>query len=185
MKKLIAALAAGTVAAAALAGAAFAGLKEGAKAPDFTAPAYLAGQPFTYKLSDALKKGPVVVYFFPAAHTSGCNLEAHLFSDAIDQFKAAHATVIGVTAGKVDELAAFSTETEHCSGKFPVAADPNLDIAKSYQSTLALRPGWSDRTSYVIAPNGEILLSYSNLSPTDHVTQTLAAVETWRAAHPQ
>src|SRR4030081_3669935 len=100
--------------AAALATSAFAELKAGAKAPDFSDPAYLAGQPFTYKLADALKKGPVVVYFFPAAHTSGCNLEAHLFSDAIDQFKAAHATVIGVTAGQGDELAAFSTETEHC-----------------------------------------------------------------------
>ena len=118
------------LAVAALATSASAELKVGAKAPDFTAPAYLAGQPFTYKLADALKKGPVVVYFFPAAHTSGCNLEAHLFSDAIDQFKAAKATVIGVTAGKVDELAAFSSETEHCGGKFPVAADPGAKIAK-------------------------------------------------------
>ncbi len=90
MKTLLATLAIGATVAAALAGSAFAGLKAGAKAPDFSAPAYLAGQPFTYKLADALKKGPVVVYFFPAAHTSGCNLEAHLFSDAIDQFKAAH-----------------------------------------------------------------------------------------------
>ena len=108
MKKLIALTVAGAFAAAALAAPAFAELKAGAKAPDFTAPAYLAGQPFTYKLADALKKGPVVVYFFPAAHTSGCNVEAHLFSDAIDQFKAAHATVIGVTAGNLDQLADFS-----------------------------------------------------------------------------
>src|SRR6202012_6227046 len=113
---------------------AYAELKVGAKAPDFTAPAYLAGQPFTYKLADALKKGPVVVYFFPAAHTQGCNIEAHLFSDAIDQFKAAHATVIGVTAGKVDELADFSKETEHCGGKFPVAADPGAKIAQQYDA---------------------------------------------------
>jgi hypothetical protein len=92
---------------ATLASPAFAALKEGAQAPDFSAPAYLAGQPFTFKLADALKKGPVVVYFFPAAHTSGCNIEAHLFSEAIDQFKAQHATVIGVTAGNISELAAF------------------------------------------------------------------------------
>src|SRR4051794_21705363 len=104
MKTLIASIAVGAVAAAALTTSAFADLKPGAKAPDFPAPAYLAGQPFTYKLADALKKGPVVVYFFPAAHTSGCNLEAHLFSDAIDQFKAAHATVIGVTAGNIEQL---------------------------------------------------------------------------------
>jgi peroxiredoxin len=177
MQKLIAGLVAGTAAAAALAGSAFAGLKEGAKAPDFTAPAYLAGQPFTYKLADALKKGPVVVYFFPAAHTSGCNLEAHLFSDAIDQFKAQKATVIGVTAGNVDQLADFSKETEHCGGKFPVAADPGAKIAKQYDSVLAQKPDWSDRTSYVIAQNGDIVKVYSNLNPNDHVNETLAAVK--------
>lgn len=177
MKTLIATLALGAVAASALATSAYAELKVGAKAPDFTAPAYLAGQPFTYKLADALKKGPVVVYFFPAAHTSGCNMEAHLFSDAIDQFKAAHATVIGVTAGKVDELAAFSAETEHCGGKFPVASDTGAKIAKSYDSTLAAKPDWSSRTSYVIAQNGEIKHVYSNLNPNDHVKETLEAVK--------
>src|SRR5471032_3362237 len=104
MKKLLTTLVTGAAVAAALAGSAFAALKEGAKAPDFSAPAYLAGQPFTYKLADALKKGPVVVYFFPAAHTQGCNVEAHLFSEAIDKFKAQNTTVIGVTAGNVDQL---------------------------------------------------------------------------------
>jgi len=177
MKKLIATVAIGAAAAAALASQAYAELKVGAKAPDFTAPAYLAGQPFTYKLADALKKGPVVVYFFPAAHTSGCNLEAHLFSDAIDQFKAAHATVIGVTAGKTAELADFSKETEHCGGKFPVAADDGAKIAKEYDAILAQRPDWSSRTSYVIAQNGQIVHVYSNLNPNDHVTETLNAVK--------
>ncbi len=174
MKTLIAAAA---LAVSTLAAPAFAELRVGAKAPDFTAPAFLAGRPFTYKLADALKNGPVVVYFFPAAHTSGCNLEAHLFSDAVDQFKAARATVIGVTAGKVDELAAFSAETEHCGGKFPVAADPGAKIARQYDSTLAARPDWSSRTSYVITQNGEIAHVYSNLNPNDHVTQTLNAVK--------
>ncbi|WP_309606025.1 peroxiredoxin [Phenylobacterium sp.] len=173
MKTLIAA----AFALSTLATSALAELKAGAKAPDFTAPAFLAGQPFTYKLADALKKGPVVVYFFPAAHTSGCNLEAHLFSDAIDQFKAAKATVIGVTAGNIDELAAFSAETEHCGGKFPVAADPGARIARQYDATLVAKPNWSSRTSYVIAQNGEIAHVYSNLNPNDHVTQTLNAVK--------
>jgi peroxiredoxin len=177
MKPLIARLAVGAAVAAALATSAYAELKVGTKAPDFTAPAYLAGQPFTYKLSDALKKGPVVVYFFPAAHTQGCNVEAHLFSDAIDQFKAAHATVIGVTAGKVDELADFSKETEHCGGKFPVAADTGAKIAKEYDAILAQKPDWSSRTSYVIAKNGDIVHVYSNLNPNDHVTETLNAVK--------
>lgn len=166
---------------------AFAALKVGDKAPDFTAQAYQAGEPFTYKLSAALKKGPVVVYFFPSAHTKGCNLEAHLFSDAIDQFKAQKASVIGVTAGKVNELADFSKETEHCGGKFPVAADPGAVIAKSYDAPLVMPggktiEGMSARTSYVIAPNGKILDVYDNLDPTDHVAKTLAAVKGWKSA---
>ena len=165
------------IAIAAMATPAAAQLKAGATAPDFTAPAYLAGQPFTYKLSDALKKGPVVVYFFPAAHTQGCNVEAHLFSEAIDQFKAANATVIGVTAGNLDQLADFSKETEHCGGKFPVASDPGAKIAKSYDATLMVRPGWSSRTSYVISKNGPVADVYSSLDPTDHVAKTLAAVK--------
>jgi thioredoxin-dependent peroxiredoxin len=180
MKRLAVLASVAALAVATLATSASAELKVGTKAPDFTAPAFLAGQPFTYKLADALKKGPVVVYFFPAAHTSGCNLEAHLFSDAIDQFKAQKATVIGVTAGKVDELAAFSSETEHCGGKFPVAADPGAKIAKEYDAILAQKPDWSSRTSYVIAQNGTITHVYSNLNPNDHVTETLNAVKALR-----
>jgi peroxiredoxin len=164
-------------AAALIATPALAELKPGTKAPDFSAPAYLAGKPFTFKLADALKRGPVVVYFFPAAHTKGCNLEAHLFSEAIDQFKAQKASVIGVTAGNVDQLADFSKETEHCGGKFPVAADPNAVIAKQYDAVLAQKPDWSSRTSYVIAQNGKIVHAYDNLDPNDHVNQTLNAVK--------
>ena len=163
--------------AAALASPSFAALKVGAKAPDFTAPAYLAGNSFTFKLAGALKKGPVVVYFFPAPHTSGCNVEAHLFSEAIDQFKAQGATVIGVTAGNLDQLAAFSKETEFCGGKFPVAADAGAKIAKQYDALLMLKPGWSDRTSYVISSTGTIVHVYSALSPKQHVKQTLDAVK--------
>jgi peroxiredoxin len=166
---------------AALAAPAFAALKVGATAPDFSAPAYLAGQPFTYKLADALKKGPVVLYFFPAAHTPGCNLEAHLFSEAMDQFKAEGASVIGVTAGNVAQLADFSKETEHCGGKFPVAADPGVKIAKEYDSVLTVKPDWSNRTSYVIAPSGKIVHVYSALSPNQHVKETLDAVKALHA----
>jgi peroxiredoxin len=186
MKAIIAAAAAGALLSA---GPALADLKPGAKAPDFSAPAYLAGQPFTYSLAKALKTGPVVVYFFPAAHTQGCNIEAHLFSEAIDQFKAQKASVIGVTAGKVDELAAFSKETEYCGGKFPVAADPGAKIATLYDTRLDLPAAKalgdiSGRTSYVIAPDGTVVSAYTKLDPSDHVSQTLAAVKAWRAKHP-
>jgi peroxiredoxin len=172
-------------AAALISAPAYAALPVGAAAPTFTADGYQAGKPLKFDLAQALKKGPVVLYFFPAAHTSGCNIEAHMFADNIEKFKAEGATVIGVTAGNLDQLAAFSTETEHCSGKFPVAADPTLAIAKSYQSTLALRPGWSDRTSYVITPDDKVLFSYSDLKPDQHITLTLDALTKWRAIHPQ
>lgn len=165
----------------ALAVPALAELKPGAKAPDFTAQGFQAGKPINFSLAEARKKGPVVVYFFPAADTAGCNLEARMFAEATDEFKANGATVIGVTSGNLDKLAAFSADTEKCSGKFPVAADPDAKIAGQYDATLAVRPGWSSRTSYVISPSGEILLGYNNLAPNDHVTQTLAAVKAFKA----
>jgi peroxiredoxin Q/BCP len=175
MKQLKKIAAVATLVVAAFSSSAVAELKVGAKAPDFTLPAYLAGQPFTFKLADALKKGPVVVYFFPAAHTSGCNVEAHLFSEATDKFKAQNTTVIGITAGNVSELADFSKETEHCGGKFPVAADDGAKVAKEYDSLLTMKPGWSNRSSYLIAPSGAIAAEYSAMSPNEHVKKMLDA----------
>lgn len=177
MKQLLQLAAIAVACTLAVASPSLAALKVGAEAPDFSAPAWLAGEPFTFELAEALEQGPVVVYFFPAAHTPGCNLEAHLFSEAIDKFKARHATVIGVTAGNVDALADFSKETEHCGGKFAVAADPGAKIAGEYDAVLEQKPEWSDRTSYVIAPSGEIVHVYSDLNPNKHVSETLAAVE--------
>ena len=160
--------------------AASASLEVGAKAPAFSAPAYLAGKPFTFTLAKALRHGPVVVYFFPAAHTKGCNLEAHLFSEAIADFKAQGATVIGVTAGNTGELAAFSKETEHCGGKFAVAADEGAKIAGAYDALLVQKPGWSSRTSYVVGKDGRIAHAYAEMNPADHVRQTLDAVKALR-----
>jgi peroxiredoxin Q/BCP len=167
--------------AAAVATPAFAALAPGAHAPDFTAQATMAGKAYPYDLSAALKKGPVVLYFFPAAFTKGCTIEAHEFADAADQYKALGATVIGVTAGNVDRLAEFSTS--ECRSKFPVVADADLKIAKSYDATLAMFPGHSNRTSYVIAPDHKVIFAYSALDPSQHVDLTLDAVRKWRAAH--
>jgi len=136
----------------------------------------LAGKEFNFNLNEALKKGPVVLYFFPAAYTPGCQIEAHLFAEAADEFKAQHATVIGVTAGKTDQLEKFSTDTQYCSGKFAMAADTDLKIATNYKSLMAERP-LSDRTSYVIGKDHKVALVYSNLNPNDHVIQTMAAVK--------
>jgi peroxiredoxin len=159
-----------------------AALKVGATAPDFSAQASQAGKQFPFKLSEALKKGPVVLYFFPAAFTSGCTIEAHEFADASADYAKLGATLIGVTTGNIDRLTEFSVS--ECRSKFAVAADPKAVIAKSYDSLLAVYPGHSDRTSYVIAPNGKVVFVYSDLKPDQHVALTLAAVKGWRAAHP-
>jgi peroxiredoxin len=168
-------------AAALVSSPALAALKAGDKAPDFVAPGFQAGKALTFSLAEARKKGPVVLYFFPAADTAGCNLEAKMFADAMPQFAASGATVIGVTAGKLDKLQQISADTDKCSGKFPVAADPGAKIARQYDAIMAARPDWSDRTSYVISPKGDVLHSYSKLDPTEHVAQTLGAVKAFKA----
>jgi peroxiredoxin len=171
-------------AAALIATPALAALPVGAPAPEFKATAFQAGKESSFDLAKALKKGPVVLYFFPAAHTAGCNLEAHMFADSIDKFHAQGATVIGVTAGNIDQLAAFSTETEHCSGKFPVAADPDDTIAKQYDATFAYNGKMvTNRTSYVISPKGQVLYTYTDLKPDQHIALTLDAVTKWHADH--
>jgi len=180
MKKTFSAIATAALMAAT---PALASLPVGASAPNFTAPASMAGKSFSFTLATALKKGPVVLYFFPAAFTTGCTIEAHDFAAASDDYKKLGATVIGVTAGNTERLAEFSTS--ECRSKFPVAADADLSIAKRYDSTLAMFPGHSSRTSYVITPDDKVIFTYSNLDPSEHVQKTLDALKDWRAKHPQ
>jgi peroxiredoxin Q/BCP len=155
--------------------AAFAALPNGHAAPDFTTQATLAGKPFTFSLADALKKGPVVLYFYPAAFTPGCTVEAHDFAEATDKFKALGATVIGVSHDSIDTLNKFSVS--ECRNKFAVAADTDQSIMKAYDSVLAIKPEYANRTSYVIAQDGTIAYSYTALNPGQHVANTMAAVE--------
>jgi peroxiredoxin Q/BCP len=164
--------------AALLALPAVAALIVGDQAPLFSTQASLDGKVFTYVLADALKNGPVVLYFYPAAFTSGCTIEAHEFAEAIDKYKALGATVIGVSHDSIDTLSRFSVS--ECRSKFPVAADPDRNIMKAYDAVLTPMPMYASRTSYVIAPNGKILYSYSDLDPSLHVENTLAAVRRWR-----
>lgn len=180
MKRLIAAaLAASTL----LAAPAFAALKPGDKAPDFNSTAYLAGKGTPFQLSKALKKGPVVLYFFPSAYTKGCTIEANEFAVATADFNAMGATVIGVTAGQTERLADFSKE--HCRDKFAVAA-VTKDTIKAYDAVLAMKPDLSERTSYVIAPDGKIIYAFTDLTnPVEHVAKTKEAVKAWRAKHPK
>lgn len=168
-----------------------AALSIGAKAPDFHTLGALAGKQFDLQLSQQLKKGPVVLYFFPAAFTPGCTLEANAFAEATDEFRKMGATVIGMSADPIDKLAEFSVK--ECRNKFAVAA-ANPAVIKDYDVTLPpmknLPPavqqqmsGKTSRTSYVIAPDGRIIYVHNDLDYRDHVKNTLAAVKQWRAAN--
>ena len=154
---------------------AFASLKVGDKAPDFTAPATLGGKEFTFHLADALKTGPVVVYFYPAAFTQGCTVEAHEFAAAIPQYKALGASVIGVSHDDIATLNKFSVS--ECQSKFPVAADQDRHIMKSYDAALGFLTAYASRTSYVVGQDGKIAFTYSAMDPDEHVGRTLKAVE--------
>jgi peroxiredoxin Q/BCP len=160
-----------------LATPACAAMKLGDIAPTFTAQAAVGGEEFSFSLADALKKGPVVLYFFPKAFTKGCTAEAHAFAEAAEQYKAQGATLIGMSADNIETLHKFSTQ--ECSAKFPVAADPDLKVIKSYDTVLTTKSGATvaDRISYVIAPDGKITYVYASLDPDKHVENTLAAVK--------
>jgi len=166
----------------------------GDKAPDFSARASLAGKEFVFSLADALKKGPVVVYFYPSAFTGGCNIEAHTFAVHKEKFDAAGASIIGVSADGIARLNVFSADPEYCAGKIPVASDPGGAIAKSFGlTTSAGRPGMKDsrgeeidhdfieRTTFVVAPDGTIAATLSSandkITPAQHVEKSLAIVE--------
>ncbi len=176
--KRFATLAAPLFASAALlaAGAAHASLPVGASAPEFTAKGAMAGKDFSFDLQQQLKKGPVVLYFFPAAFTSGCTLEAHAFSDATDEFKKAGATIVGVTGGNIDRVSEFSKV--ECRDKFAVLADPGLAISKTYDAkSNFMGHDISARTSYVIGRDGKVAFIHSDMNPSKHVELTLAAVK--------
>ena len=172
----------------------FAALKIGDKAPDFAARGSLAGKEFDFSLESALKKGPVVVYFFPSAYTKGCDLEAHTFAQDKDKFDAAGATIIGVSADSIARLNQFSADPEYCAGKFPVASDADHKIATAYNlNTTAVKAGQMDvrgvaidhdfieRQTFVIGKDHKILAAFSSkddgLSPDQHVAKSLEIVQ--------
>ena len=151
-------------------------LAEGQDAPLFTVPATLGENVFTFDLGSALKKGPVVLYFFPAAFTNGCTQEAHDFADNIDNYKKLGATVIGVSGDDIEKLRQFSLN--ECRTKFPVASDGDLKIAKDYDATINFKENlYANRVSYVIAKNGKIVYVYNSLDPAKHVENTLDALK--------
>ena len=173
----------------------FAALKQGDSAPDFKTQASLAGKEFTYSLRDALKKGPVVVYFYPAAFTGGCNLQAHTFAEDHDKFAAAGASVIGVSLDSISRLNDFSADPRYCAGKLPVASDEKGEIAKSYdikitdtykgQTVATMKDSrgqqighsTAERTTFVVAPDGKIVATIGGVAGDANAEQALAVVQ--------
>jgi peroxiredoxin len=160
---------------AALQQPALAALDIGDPVPKFTATAALGGKTFRYSLAEALAKGPVVLYFFPAADSNDCSIEAHAFAEAIDQFTALGATVIGVSADGIDTLSKFSVKA--CQSRFPVASDESKTVINGFDALMQTRPDFANRLSYVIAPDGKVAYYYQNLNPDKHVERMLAALK--------
>jgi thioredoxin-dependent peroxiredoxin len=168
---------------------AFAALKQGDAAPDFTAQASMAGKEFTFSLKGALKKGPVVVYFYPSAYTQGCNVQARTFSVNQEKFAAAGATIVGVSLDSIKRLNDFSADPEFCAGKFAVASDANGSIAKAYNLNVREMQGLKDsrgaevdhglaeRTTFVVTPDGKVAATIGGTTPTDNVMKALEAVQ--------
>jgi thioredoxin-dependent peroxiredoxin len=154
-----------------------AALDIGESAPTFIAQAALGGTVYNFSLAESLKKGPVVLYFFPAAYSEGCSVEAHDFAEATEEFTALGASVIGVSGDDIETLTKFSVQV--CQSKFPVASDRTQTIMKSFDAVMQTRPEYANRISYVIAPNGTVVFQYMSLNPNKHVEKTLAALRTW------
>jgi thioredoxin-dependent peroxiredoxin len=174
MKRTTASLLSAAVLAVSAAGVQ-AALAVGERAPGFTIDAALGGKPFKFALADALARGPVVLYFFPKAFTSGCTIEAHAFAEATPRFNALGATVIGVSNDDADTIRRFSVEA--CRSQFAVGADPDSKVIRAYDAKLLLMPGMADRISYVIDRSGRVVYAYSSMNPDGHVANTLKAVE--------
>lgn len=174
----------------------FAALKQGEKAPEFALQASLAGKEFNFNLKEALKKGPVVVYFYPSAFTGGCNIQAHSFATNAEKFAAAGASIIGVSLDSIERLNDFSADPNYCAGKFPVASDADGKIAKAYQLNVSglianakdsrgkvIDHGFTDRTTFVVTPDGKIFATLGDLAPDENVQKALQTVQGIKRAH--
>jgi peroxiredoxin Q/BCP len=164
-----------------VAASAHAELKPGAAAPAFTIDASQGGKDFSFSLKDALAKGPVVLYFYPKSFTSVCTEEAHEFAEAMPQFAAMGASVIGVSGDNIETQREFSAK--ECRDKFPVGADPRFKVIKAYEASFDLPLAgamFASRISYVISPEGKILSSTSDSGATRHIQNALETVRKWR-----
>jgi peroxiredoxin Q/BCP len=161
---------------------ALAALDIGEAAPPFVTQAAMAGKVYKFSLSEALAKGPVVVYFFPAAFSAGCSIEAHTFAESIDKFQALKTTVIGVSGDNIETLTKFSVQ--ECQNKFLVGSDDTKKIMGSYDAAMPLLPEYANRISYLISPDGKVIYEYKSLNPYNHVNKVLGALQEWQKNQP-
>jgi len=167
-----------------------AALKEGDAAPDFKLQASQAGKPFSYALKDALKKGPVVVYFYPSAFTNGCNVQAHLFAQNVEKFAAAGATIVGVSLDSIARLNEFSADPQFCAGKIPVASDADGKVARAFDLPITEIPAGrkdtrgveidharTDRTTFIVTPDGRVAATVGGVAPDANVLKALEIVQ--------
>jgi len=174
---------------------ALAALNAGEVAPDFRTQASLAGKAFNFSLKDALKKGPVVVYFYPSAYTNGCNIQAHTFSENNDKFVAAGASIVGVSLDSIARLNKFSADPDYCAGKIAVASDADGKIAKAYDLVVReavagrkdskgedIDHGFAERTTFVVTPDGKIAATIGGIAPAANVEKALEVVQQLSAA---
>jgi peroxiredoxin len=165
-------------------------LKEGDTAPDFKLQASLAGKAFDYSLKDALKKGPVVVYFYPSAYTGGCNIQAHTFAVNYDRFEQAGATILGVSLDSITRLNRFSADPDYCAGKIAVGSDKDGKVSKAFDLAVNDTPagrkdtrgeeidhGRVERTTFIISPNGKIVATVGGVAPAANVEKSLEIVQ--------
>ena len=163
--------------------AATAALKLGTVAPSFAVDATQGGKDFRFVLSDALKKGPVVLYFYPKSFTSTCTIEAHEFAENVKNFAAYGASVIGISSDTIETQREFSAK--ECRDKFPIGADPSFSVIKAYDAAFTMPvagPVFANRISYVVTPEGTILHAYSGSDAENHIENALSAVKKWREA---
>jgi peroxiredoxin len=165
-------------------------LNEGDAAPDFQTSAALNGNTFTFALRDNLKKGPVVVYFYPSAYTYGCNIQAHTFAEKNERFKAAGAQIVGVSLDSIARLKSFSADPDFCAGKIVVASDADGKIAKSYGVNVRTAASglkdsrgkeidhdFAERTTFVVGSDGRVVGVVGGVSPTENVDKALSIVQ--------
>ena len=180
----------GLLSSAAITAPALAAIEAGDTAPNFEAKASLAGTAFDFSLRDALDEGPVVVYFYPSAYTAGCNIQAHEFAENMDEFTAKGASVIGVSLDSIERLNDFSADPAYCAGKLAVASDETGAIARSFELSvregregmkdtrgIAIDHGFTERTTFIVTPDGKIAATIGGISPKQNVEQSLEAIQ--------